>query len=216
MRVVIAEDQALLRDGLERLFEDSGHTVVAAVADADRLRGAVSEYEPDLAVVDVRMPPTHSDEGIRAARWIRDAHPDVGVLVLSQHVEAKGAVGLVSQGGFGYLLKDRVLDVADFVEAAVRVARGGSALDPQVVASLLGGDATDGLAVLSGREREVLSLMAEGLTNSAIARRLVLTERTVEGHVRSVLMKLDLPAGEDAHRRVLAVIAYLRAGEHTR
>jgi len=213
VRVVIAEDQALLRDGLQRLFEDSGHTVVAAVDDADRLRGAVSEHEPDLAVVDVRMPPTHTDEGIRAARWIRDAHPDVGVLVLSQHVEAAGAVGLVSQGGFGYLLKDRVLDVGEFVEAALRVARGGSALDPQVVSSLVGGDATDGLAVLTEREREVLSLMAEGLTNVGIARRLVLTERTVEGHVRSVLMKLDLPAGEDAHRRVLAVIAYLRAAE---
>jgi DNA-binding NarL/FixJ family response regulator len=216
VRVVIAEDQVLLRDGLERLFEDNGHRVVAAVGDADRLRGAVSEHVPDLAVVDVRMPPTHTDEGIRAARWIRDAHPEVGVLVLSQHVESAGAVGLVSQGGFGYLLKDRVLDVADFVEAAVRVARGGSALDPKVVSSLVGGEATDGLAVLSAREREVLSLMAEGLTNSGIARRLVLTERTVEGHVRSVLMKLDLPASEDAHRRVLAVIAYLRAAEPTR
>jgi DNA-binding NarL/FixJ family response regulator len=214
---VIAEDQVLLRDGLERLFEDSGHAVVAAVGDADRLRGAVSEYVPDLAVVDVRMPPTHTDEGIRAARWIRDAHPNVGVLVLSQHVESAGVVDLVSQGGFGYLLKDRVLDVADFVEAAERVARGGSALDPKVVSSLVGGErGTDGLAVLSAREREVLGLMAEGLTNSAIARRLVLTERTVEGHVRSVLMKLDLPAGEDAHRRVLAVIAYLRAAEATR
>jgi DNA-binding NarL/FixJ family response regulator len=216
VRVVIAEDQVLLRDGLERLFEDNGHTVVAAVGDADRLRGAVSEHVPDLAVVDVRMPPTHTDEGIRAARWIRDAHPEVGVLVLSQHVESAGAVGLVSQGGFGYLLKDRVLDVADFVEAAVRVGRGGSALDPKVVSSLVGGDATDGLAVLSAREREVLSLMAEGLTNSGIARRLVLTERTVEGHVRSVLMKLDLPASEEAHRRVLAVIAYLRAADATR
>ena len=138
------------------------------------------------------------------------------MLVLSQHVESAGAVGLVSQGGFGYLLKDRVLDVADFVEAAERVARGGSALDPKVVSSLVGGDADRRLAVLSAREREVLSLMAEGLTNSGIARRLVLTERTVEGHVRSVLMKLDLPAGEDAHRRVLAVIAYLRAAEATR
>ncbi len=216
MRVVIAEDQALLRAGLGRLFEDAGHDVVVAVDDADRLRGAVSEHEPDLAVVDVRMPPSFTDEGIRAARWIRDAHPDVGVLMLSQHVRAKGAVGLVSQGGFGYLLKDRVLAVSDFLEAAERVARGGSALDPQVVASLLGGDSSDALAVLTDREREVLALMAEGLTNNAIARRLVLTERTVEGHVRSVLMKLDLPTDDGAHRRVLAVIAYLRAAERTR
>jgi DNA-binding NarL/FixJ family response regulator len=216
VRVVIAEDQALLRAGLGRLFEDAGHDVVVAVDDADRLRGAVSEHEPDLAVVDVRMPPSFTDEGIRAVRWIRDAHPDVGVLMLSQHVQAKGAVGLVSQGGFGYLLKDRVLAVSDFLEAAERVARGGSALDPQVVASLLGGDSSDALAVLTHREREVLALMAEGLTNNAIARRLVLTERTVEGHVRSVLMKLDLPTDDGAHRRVLAVIAYLRAAERTR
>jgi DNA-binding NarL/FixJ family response regulator len=216
VRVVIAEDQALLRDGLLRLFEDAGHEVLMAVGDADRLRAAVSEREPDLAVVDVRMPPTHTDEGMRAARWIRETHPRVGVLVLSQHVEAAGAVGLVSQGGFGYLLKDRVLDVADFLEAAVRVARGGSALDPKVVSSLVGGESADALDVLTAREREVLSLMAEGLTNSAIARRLVLTERTVEGHVRAVLMKLDLPAGDGAHRRVLAVIAYLRAADPTR
>jgi DNA-binding NarL/FixJ family response regulator len=212
VRLVIAEDQALLRDGLTRLFEDAGHEVVAAVGDADRLRGAVSEQEPDLAVVDVRMPPSFTDEGIRAARWIRDAHPDVGVLVLSQHVESAGAVGLVSQGGFGYLLKDRVLDVADFLDAAQRVASGGSALDPEVVASLVHREA-GALAALSDREREVLSLMAEGLTNNGIARRLVLTERTVEGHVRSVLMKLDLAGGEDAHRRVLAVIVYLRAAD---
>jgi DNA-binding NarL/FixJ family response regulator len=210
VRVVIAEDQALLRAGLKRLFEDAGHDVAAGVDDADRLRAAVSEHEPDLAVVDVRMPPSFTDEGIRAAQWIRDAHPQTGVLVLSQHVESAGAVDLVSQGGFGYLIKDRVLDVAEFLDAAVRVADGGSALDPKVVASLVGREG-DALAVLSDREREVLSLMAEGLTNSGIARRLVLTERTVEGHVRSVLMKLDLPGGEDAHRRVLAVIVYLRA-----
>lgn len=215
MRVVIAEDQALLREGLRRLFDDAGHEVTDAVADPDRLRASVSAEEPDLAVVDVRMPPSFSDEGIRAAQWIRDAHPRVGVLVLSQHVEAAGAVGLVSQGGFGYLLKDRVLDVAEFLEAAERVAKGGSALDPQVVASLLGGDSgDDALAVLTAREREVLSLMAEGLTNQAIARRLVLTERTVEGHVSSVLMKLDLPEDASAHRRVRAVIAYLRAVEY--
>jgi DNA-binding NarL/FixJ family response regulator len=215
VRVVIAEDQALLREGLRRLFEDAGHDVIAAVEDADRLRAAISGDEPDLVVVDVRMPPSFTDEGIRAARWIRDAHPGVGVLVLSQHVESAGAVGLVSQGGFGYLLKDRVLDVAEFLEAAERVARGGSALDPHVVASLVGGE-RDALGALTDREREVLSLMAEGLTNNAIASRLVLTDRTVEGHVRSVLMKLDLPASEDAHRRVLAVIAYLRAADRPR
>ncbi|MGZ4410433.1 MAG: response regulator transcription factor [Gaiellaceae bacterium] len=215
MRVVIAEDQVLLREGLRRLFEDAGHDVVGAVDDANRLRAAVSEHEPDLAIVDVRMPPSFTDEGIRAAQWIRDAHPGIGVLVLSQHVESTGAVGLVSQGGFGYLLKDRVLHVSEFLEAAERVARGGSALDPEVVASLVGGE-RDALAALTDREREVLSLMAEGLTNNAIARRLTLTERTVEGHVRSVLTKLDLPAGEDGHRRVLAVIACLRATDLSR
>jgi DNA-binding NarL/FixJ family response regulator len=212
---VIAEDQVLLREGLRRLFEDAGHDVVGTVDDADRLRAAVSEHKPDLAVVDVRMPPSFTDEGIRAAQWIRDAHPDIGVLVLSQHVESTGAVGLVSQGGFGYLLKDRVLHVSECLEAAERVARGGSALDPEVVASLVGGE-RDALAALTDREREVLSLMAEGLTNNAIARRLTLTERTVEGHVRSVLTKLDLPAGEDGHRRVLAVIACLRATDLSR
>jgi len=216
MRIVIAEDQALLREGLGRLFLDAGHEVTDMVADADRLRAAVSTREPDLAVVDVRMPPSFTNEGIRAAQWIRDAHPSVGVLVLSQHVEAAGAIGLVSQGGFGYLLKDRVLDVADFLEAAERVANGGSALDPEVVASLVDRDSDHALAALTPREKEVLSLMAEGLTNGAIARRLTLTERTVEGHVRSVLMKLDLPESAGAHRRVLAVIAYLRAVETTR
>jgi len=215
LRVVIAEDQVLLREGLRRLFEDAGHDVVGTVDDGDRLRAAVSEHEPDLAIVDVRMPPSFTDEGIRAAQWIRDEHPNVGVLVLSQHVESTGAVGLVSQGGFGYLLKDRVLHVSEFLEAAERVARGGSALDPEVVASLVGGE-RDALAALTDREREVLSLMAEGLTNNAIARRLTLTERTVEGHVRSVLTKLDLPAGEDGHRRVLAVIACLRATDLSR
>jgi DNA-binding NarL/FixJ family response regulator len=212
VRVVIAEDQVLLREGLRRLFEDAGHEVIAAVDDADRLRAAVSGHEPHLAVVDVRLPPTFKDEGIRAAGWIRDAHPNVGVLVLSQHVESTGAVQLVSRGGFGYLLKDRVLAVADFLEAAERVSNGGSALDPKVVASLVGGE-PDALGALTDREREVLSLMAEGLTNNAIARRLVLAERTVEGHVRSVLMKLDLPESDDAHRRVLAVLTYLRTAK---
>ena len=210
MRVVIAEDQVLLREGLARLFADGGHEVVATVDDADRLRAAVSEHSPDLAVVDVRMPPSFSDEGIEAARWIRSAHPEVGVLVLSQHVEAAGAVDLVSQSGFGYLLKDRVLDVGEFMDAAERVQRGGSALDPQVVSTLVSADAQGVLGALTPREREVLSLMAEGLTNAGIASRLVLTERTVESHVRSVFSKLDLPGGEDGHRRVLAVLSYLR------
>lgn len=209
MRAVIAEDQALLRDGLVRLFDDAGHDVIAAVDDADRLRAAVSEHSPDLAVVDVRMPPTFTDEGIRAAHWIRDAHPEVAVLILSQHVETQGVVELASQSGFGYLLKDRVLDVGEFVEAAERVARGGSALDPQVVATLVGSSSGSGVGGLTEREHEVLTLMAEGLTNAGIAKRLVLTERTVESHARNVFAKLDLQGGEDGHRRVLAVLSYL-------
>jgi DNA-binding NarL/FixJ family response regulator len=212
MRVVVAEDQALLREGLVRLFDDAGHEVVASVDDADRLRGAVSEHAPDLAVVDVRMPPTFTDEGIKAAHWIRSAHPEVGVLVLSQHIELTGAVSLVSDRGFGYLLKDRVLDVAEFMDAAKRVATGGSALDPQVVATLISGDKAGGeLSELTSREVEVLSLMAEGLTNAGIAERLVLTERTVESHTRSVFQKLSLQGEESGHRRVLAVLSYLGA-----
>lgn len=212
MRVVIAEDQALLREGLARLFADAGHEVVATADDADRLRGAVSEHGPDLAVVDVRMPPSFTDEGIRAAHWIREAHPDVSVLVLSQHIEVGGAVSLVSEHGFGYLLKDRVLDVGEFMDAAERVASGGSALDPQVVATLVSGEwGSDSLGELTPRELEVLSLMAEGLTNAGIAARLVLTERTVESHTRSVFSKLSLQGDGDGHRRVLAVLSYLSA-----
>jgi DNA-binding NarL/FixJ family response regulator len=214
VRVVIAEDQVLLRAGLARLFEDAGHEVVAAVGDADALLATVAREEPDLVVADVRMPPTFSDEGTRAAGQIRAEHPGVGVLVLSQHVETEHAVALVSGGGFGYLLKDRVLDVQEFIDAAERVSRGGSALDPQVVATLLpqtGGD--DRLAALTAREREVLALVAEGLTNSGIAKRLFLTVNTVETHVRNVLMKLDVPGTEDGHRRVLAVLAYLRSAQ---
>jgi DNA-binding NarL/FixJ family response regulator len=211
MRVVIAEDQVLLREGMARLFADAGHDVVAGVGDAEELLAAVARLEPDLAVVDVRMPPTFTDEGAVAARRLRDEHPRVGVLVLSQHIETTHAVGLVTRGGFGYLLKDRVLDVADFMDAARRVAAGGSALDPEVVATLVARDGSDGLGELSDREREVLGLMAEGLTNAGIAKRLWLTERTVETHVRNVLMKLGIAAGDDGHRRVLAVLAYLRA-----
>jgi DNA-binding NarL/FixJ family response regulator len=210
VRVVIAEDQVLLREGLARLFRDGGHDVVASLGDAEHLLSAVGGHRPDLVVLDVRMPPTFTDEGTRAARQIKEEHPDVGVLVLSQHIETSHAVALVSLGGFGYLLKDRVLDVAEFLAAAERIAKGGSALDPHVVASLLSpGAVEDPLGELSDREREVLELMAQGLTNAGIASRLYLSERTVEAHVRHVLMKLDLPEGEDGHRRVLAVLAHL-------
>jgi len=214
MRVVIAEDQVLLREGLARLFVDGGHEVVASLGDAEGLLPAVSTWAPDLVVVDIRMPPTFTDEGARAAQFLKQAHPELGVLVLSQHVETTHAVGLITLGGFGYLLKDRVLEVGDFPAAAERVARGGSALDPHVVASLIGrrGDA-DPLAALTERERTVLELMAQGLTNTGIAKRLYLSERTVEAHVRHVLGKLDLPEGDDGHRRVLAVLAHLSASQ---
>lgn len=213
MRIVIAEDQVLLRDGLRRMFTDAGHEVLMAVGDADSLRAAIGEHEPDLAVVDVRMPPSFTDEGIRAAHWIKSNHPEVGVLVLSQHIESAGAVDLVSQSGFGYLLKDRVLDIDEFLDAAVRVEGGGSALDPKVVATLVATESDEGVGSLTPREKEVLSLMAEGLTNAGIARRLFLTERTVESHVRSVFMKLGLSGGEDGHRRILAVLSYLGVGK---
>jgi DNA-binding NarL/FixJ family response regulator len=212
VRVLIAEDQALLREGLGRLFEDAGHEVAASVGDAESLVAKMIGHRPDLLVVDVRMPPTFTDEGARAAAEVKREYPDVGVLVLSQHIETEHAVDLVHLGGFGYLLKDRVLDVEDFLDAAERVANGGSALDPKVVASLVAPASGDGrLAELSEREREVLELMAEGLTNTAIAKRLVLSERTVEAHVRHVLIKLEIPQSEDGHRRVLAVLAHLDA-----
>lgn len=212
MRVVIVEDQVLLREGLGRLFSDAGHDVVATLGDAQGLVVTVSEHRPDLIVLDVRMPPSYTDEGARAAAEIKSAYPQIGVLVLSQHVETTHAITLVTLGGFGYLLKDRVLDVGEFLAAAERVAEGGSALDPQVVAGLIATSDTDEpLAELTEREREVLELMAEGLTNSGIARRLYITERTVEAHVRHVLMKLAMPDTEDGHRRVLAVLAHLAA-----
>jgi DNA-binding NarL/FixJ family response regulator len=211
MRLVIAEDAVLLREGLAGLLEDAGHDVVARVGDGEALLAVVAEHDPDLAIVDVRMPPTFTDEGMLAAVEIRRRHPRTAVLVLSQHVESRHAVDLVgSGGGFGYLLKDRVLDVDEFLDAAERVRRGGSALDPEVVKRLLAPQEDDVLAPLTPREREVLGLMAEGKTNAGIARQLWLAENTVETHVRSILGKLDLPPDADTHRRVLAVVTFLQ------
>lgn len=216
MRVVIAEDQVLLREGLGRLFEDAEHEVVASLGSADGLLAAIAEHDPDLVVLDIRMPPTFTDEGARAAREVKQAHPELGVLVLSQHIETTHAVELVALGGFGYLLKDRVLAVGEFLASAERVADGGSALDPKVVASLVSARGEDRqLSELTEREREVLELMAEGLTNVGIAKRLYLSERTVEAHVRHVLTKLDLPESEDGHRRILAVLAHLSATQES-
>lgn len=209
MRVVIAEDQALLREGLARLFRDGGHDVVATLADADDLLRTVEVERPDLVVIDIRMPPTFNDEGARAARAIKDEHPNVGVLVLSQHIETTHAVVLVAHAGFGYLLKDRVLEVDEFLATAERVAAGGSALDPAVVANLVSPANGGPVERLSDRERGVLRLMAEGLTNSGIASRLFVSERTVEAHIRHILTKLDIPETDDTHRRVLAVLTYL-------
>jgi DNA-binding NarL/FixJ family response regulator len=212
MRIVIAEDAVLLREGLAGLLEDAGHAVLARVGDAESLLAVVAEHDPELAIVDVRMPPTFEDEGMVAAVEIRRRHPETAVLVLSQHVESRHAVELVgSGGGFGYLLKDRVLDVDEFLDAADRVSRGGSALDPEVVKQLLSPPQEgDALAALTPREREVLGLMAEGKTNAGIAKQLWLAENTVETHVRSILGKLDLPPDGDTHRRVLAVVTFLR------
>lgn len=215
MRVVIAEDQALLREGLARLFRDSGHQVVATLGDADQLLNTVERERPDLAVVDIRMPPTFTAEGARAASAIKSQHPHVGVLVLSQHIETTHLIDLVAFSGFGYLLKDRVLEVDEFLATAERVAAGGSALDPTVVANLVAPADGGPVSRLSERERGVLELMAQGLTNTGIATRLVVSERTVEAHVRHILAKLDIPAKDDGHRRVLAVLAYLNGDNHT-
>jgi DNA-binding NarL/FixJ family response regulator len=212
VRVVIGEDSALFREGLARLLADAGHEVVARAGDAPTLIESVRTHRPDLAVVDVRMPPDHTDDGVRAARQIREELPEVGIVMLSQHVETRHCVELVTSGRFGYLLKDRVLDVDDFLDALRRVAGGGSALDSEVVSRLMGASrANDPLATLTPRETEVLGLVAEGWTNVGIARRLWLTDRTVETHVRSIMLKLGLVTDDEAHRRVLAVLAYLGA-----
>jgi DNA-binding NarL/FixJ family response regulator len=212
MRVVIAEDSAVLREGLVALLADRGHQVCAAVADADALRAAVAEHRPEVAVVDIRLPPTHTDEGLRAAIDIRRQHPGTGVLVFSQYVEAGYAARLLEGGaaGVGYLLKDRVAKLAEFTDALTRVAEGGTALDPEVVTQLAGAGRRAGdLASLTPREREVLSLMAEGRSNAAIAGALVVSAGAVEKHVASIFGKLGLPPSEDDNRRVLAVLRYL-------
>ena len=212
MRVVIAEDLALLRGGIASLLRDEGHEVLSEVGDGEALLAAAAEHRPDLAIVDVRMPPTQTDEGIRAAIELRRRQPDVSVLILSQYVEERYATDLLSAGthGVGYLLKDRVADVHEFLAAARRVAAGGTAIDPEVVSQLLSRRRrADVMDDLTPREREVLALMAEGHTNSAIAERLVVTNGAVEKHVRNVFLKLGLPATDQQHRRVLAVLTYL-------
>jgi DNA-binding NarL/FixJ family response regulator len=210
MRVVIVEDQVLLREGLARLFIDGGHEVAGSLGDGAAVAEVVDREKPDLVVLDIRMPPTYTDEGARQAIDVKDRHPDVGVLLLSQHIQTTHAVDLAGRPGFGYLLKDRVLEVEEFLDTAGRVAAGGSALDPKVVAKLVAPAAGSPLARLSERERRVLELMAEGLTNTGIAHRLVLSERTVEAHVRHVLLKLDIQESDEGHRRVLAVLTHLR------
>ncbi|NMO52829.1 response regulator transcription factor [Actinoplanes sp. TBRC 11911] len=212
MRVVIAEDAAMMREGLVRLLTDRGFEVCAAVADAAALRVAVAEMVPDVAIVDIRMPPTHTDEGLRAALDIRRDHPGVGVLVFSQYVETRYAARLLADrpAGVGYLLKDRVADVADFVDALTRVASGGTALDPEVVGHLMrAGRDTAGLGSLTPREREVLSLMAEGRSNAGIAGALAITPGVVEKHVANIFAKLGLPSSDSDNRRVLAVLRHV-------
>ena len=214
LRIVIAEDAAIMRDGLTQTLTRRGHDVVAAVADAPSLQRAVRTHLPDVAIIDVRMPPTHTDEGLRAAQAIRRAHPGVGVLVFSQYIETQSAAELLagSVEGVGYLLKDRVADVGEFIDAITRVAAGGMVLDPEVVRQLLrASHRADRLAVLTPREREVLSLVAQGRSNAAIAGEFTISPRVVEKHVASIFAKLGLePSGND-NRRVLAAIKYLES-----
>jgi DNA-binding NarL/FixJ family response regulator len=214
MRVVVADDSVLMREGIVRLLEEADFEVVAQAGDAEDLMRKVRAHKPDVAVIDIRMPPTNTDDGLRAALELRAELPDTGVLVLSQYVEEGYAVDLLSDGGegVGYLLKDRVGDVRLFTDAVVRVAEGGSALDPEVVSHMLKRKRSeDPLDELTPREREVLGLMAEGRSNKAVAEQLVVTERAVEKHVTSIFGKLRLSAAPQDHRRVLAVLAYLRS-----
>jgi DNA-binding NarL/FixJ family response regulator len=212
MRIVIAEDAAVIRAGLAEILTDRGHEIVAAVGDAETLREAVAARKPDIAIVDVRMPPDHTDEGLRAAIAIRRDHPEVGILVFSQYVETRYAADLLAtrSGGVGYLLKDRVANVAEFTDAIARIAAGGTALDPEVVSGLLRASRhANALAELTAREHDVLALMAEGRSNGAIAGRLFVSERAVEKHISNIFSKLGLEPSDSDHRRVLAVLAYL-------
>jgi DNA-binding NarL/FixJ family response regulator len=214
VRVVLAEDSVLLREGVARILGDAGFEVVGQAGNADELLLKVRSYSPDVAIVDIRMPPTHTDEGLRAAQEIRERHPDVGVLVLSQYIEPGYAMELLSESaeGVGYLLKDRVSNVGEFAAAVRRVGEGGSALDPAIVSQLVGRRRRDDpISDLTEREREVLALMAEGRSNHGIAERLVVTDRAVEKHVTSIFGKLRLPPAPEDHRRVLAVLAFLRS-----
>ncbi len=214
VRVVIAEDSAILRDGLVQLLVDRGFVVTGAVSEPDALRRSVERVRPDVAIVDIRMPPTFTDEGLRAAIDLRRTHKGLGILLFSQYIETRYAAELLADdaAGIGYLLKDRVADVSDFVEALMRVASGGTALDPEVVTQLLGASGRSAsISVLSNREREVLSLMAEGRSNAAIAGQLVISEGAVEKHVANIFTKLDLPVSQSDHRRVLAVLRFLES-----
>ena len=214
LRVAIAEDSAILRDGLVQLLVDRGFTITGAVGDPAALRSSVAQHAPDVAVIDIRMPPTFTDEGLRLALELRDRHHGLGILLFSQYVETRYAADLLADdaAGIGYLLKDRVADVSDFVDALERVAVGGTALDPEVVMQLMGATRrSDSLTVLTAREREVLSLMAEGRSNAAIAAELVVSDGAVEKHINNIFAKLGLAPADRDHRRVLAVLRYLGA-----
>jgi DNA-binding NarL/FixJ family response regulator len=215
VRIALADDAMLLREGLARLLTEAGFEVVGQAGDGEELLELVESTRPDVAIIDIRMPPTHTDEGLRAAAEIRSLYPEVGILILSQHVEVGVATRLLAESaaGIGYLLKDRVTNFEDFTAALRRVARGGSVLDPNVVSQLLsaGTGADDPLAELTPREREVIALVAEGRSNKGIGQRLFITERAVQKHVTSIFMKLGLPPSDDDHRRILAVLAYVRS-----